>query len=499
MRDLWRGLAIVIMAGAACGGATLGSDGGRGTDAGGGATGGGGAGGGGGNRWTGTIGPPNRNLDILFMVDDSSSMRLAQTNLLNNFPAFMTSLQSAPQGLPNVHIAVISQDMGAGDGSISGCDSTGGNQGIFQYTARGTCTATNLQAGATYISNIGGVANYTGNLADVFSCIAALGESGCGFEQQFKSILRALGADGQPPPAENQGFLRPDAALAIVMVTNEDDCSAAPGTPLYDTKSNVLVTSEFGPPSNYRCNEFGHLCSMGSGAPMHPVRDAPNNNVSATVTYDQCTSNDTDGYLLSVKDTADKIRALKADPSRISVVSISGGPTPYVVHWKNPATADTSCGAASCPWPEITHSCMASDGSFGDPGVREAQLVHEFGSNGLLLSVCDASYAPSLDRVAQMLNSSISGPLCIPGAIGLNSMQQPDCTVTVVDGGVSHAVPSCADVGGAAPCWQAKIDAACGQGRTLAISYDPNTSAASLTVSYSCAKCTSAAPSTDCY
>src|SRR5215468_12281074 len=87
----------------------------------------------------------NRNVDLLFMVDNSSSMRLSQTNLLNNFPTFMTTLQSSPQGLPNIYVEVVSSDMGAGDGSIAGCDATGGNQGIFQYTARGTCTNTNLQ------------------------------------------------------------------------------------------------------------------------------------------------------------------------------------------------------------------------------------------------------------------------------------------------------------------------------------------------------------------
>ena len=59
--------------------------------------------------------------------------------------------------------------MGAGDGSISGCDATGGKNGIFQYTARGNCTATNLAAGATYIADDGTTKNFTGNLPDVFS------------------------------------------------------------------------------------------------------------------------------------------------------------------------------------------------------------------------------------------------------------------------------------------------------------------------------------------
>jgi hypothetical protein len=44
----------------------------------------------------------------------------------------------------------------------------------------------------------------------VFTCIAALGEQGCGFEHQFAAITRALGVDGRGgPPAENADFLRP--------------------------------------------------------------------------------------------------------------------------------------------------------------------------------------------------------------------------------------------------------------------------------------------------
>src|SRR3954468_23753784 len=113
----------------------------------------------------------NRNVDMLFLVDDSSSMRLSQANLERNFPTFMTTLKNAPQGLPNVHVAVISSDMGAGDGSVASCDANGGKNGIFQYTARGTCTATNLMPNNTYISDSGGVKNYTGNIEDVFTCI----------------------------------------------------------------------------------------------------------------------------------------------------------------------------------------------------------------------------------------------------------------------------------------------------------------------------------------
>ncbi|HMF40909.1 MAG TPA: hypothetical protein VKQ32_09445 [Polyangia bacterium] len=510
----WRiGLVIAVLAGAGCSSSSgrplLGAAGAGGTGAGG--------SGGSGGRFTQNVSAVTpRAVDILFMVDNSSSMRLAQNNLLANFSSFVTALQGLPGGMPDVHIGVVSQDMGAGDGSIAGCQNDGnglmpgGNQGIFQYTARGTCTTTGLNAGATYISNVGGVANYTGDLASVFKCIAALGETGCGFEHQFAAVLRALGADGQAAPQENQGFLRTDAKLMIVMLTNEDDCSAMPGIALYDTTSNVNVASMFGPPANYRCNEFGHLCSIGSGAPAHPRRLAPNNDVNATVAYDQCASNDTEGYLLSVKQTADALKALKVDASYVSVVAVSGAPTPYVVHWKNPSTMDTSCNTTgqSCPWPEITHSCTAADGSFADPGVRISQLVGEFGATGLQQSICDANFGPGLAQAAGLLASQVA-PRCIDRLIADDPSKpglQPDCTAVGHHNNgnnmfVDTPLPACADNGGAAPCWTLSKDFPSCSGSSVVITLDPASTTNPETVTLSCLPCAQdgSAGATDCY
>ena len=222
-------------------------------------------------------------VDVLFLVDDSFSMATAQATLRQGFARFVAALRNRPEGLPNLHIAVISSDMGAGDGTISGCAGTG-KGGAFQYRPSGTCTSTGLQGGATFISDVDGVKNYTGNLEDVFGCIAALGEAGCGFEQPFAAITRALGTDGAAP-VENLGFLRPDADLAIVLLSNEDDCSVLDGLPLFDTSANSKLDSQLGPPSSFRCNEFGHLCDGAA-----PIRRAPNGQVTDTVNYQSCVS-----------------------------------------------------------------------------------------------------------------------------------------------------------------------------------------------------------------
>src|SRR6185503_3858242 len=137
------------------------------------------------------------NLDLLFMIDNSSSMTELQMKMLAQDPGFMTVLQNLPNGLPNIHVAVVSSDMGApGDSTTSIMCSTSGDDGAFQATPRGSCTTSPLASGATFISNVDGQANYTGNLQDAFGCIAQLGDAGCGFEHQLASVARALGADG---------------------------------------------------------------------------------------------------------------------------------------------------------------------------------------------------------------------------------------------------------------------------------------------------------------
>jgi hypothetical protein len=386
-------LALVV----GCGGGSLSHDGGGGQ---GGSTGtagtmsGGGTGGGG----TGGAFTPTRDVDILFMIDNSSSTSLIQSNLLRNFPTFMTTLRNLPGGLPNLHIGVITSDMGAGDGTIASCAAatSGGNMGIFQYTPRGTCAASPLSGSATFISDVGGVKNYTGNLEDAFTCLAAVGEQGCGFEQPLAAVVRALGADGRPAPAENATFLRPSALLFIVIVTNEDDCSVPAGSTLFNTASTKLADA-LGPIQNFRCNEFGHLCN---GA--KPPRLAPTGSLTDTVTLTGCAPAEASAMLTPVATFVSQLRALKAFPDdQILIGLIAAPPTPYTVNWKNPSITDTG------PWPFLVHSCTAQDGSFGDPAVRLTALASAFGTAGTQASVCESNYATIFTSLAARVGQAL--------------------------------------------------------------------------------------------
>ncbi|HPH70662.1 MAG TPA: hypothetical protein PLF40_33150, partial [Kofleriaceae bacterium] len=73
----------------------------------------------------------NRDLDILFVVDNSDSMQAAQTSLIANFQQFISVIKSVEGGLPNLHIGVATTDMGTRNGgSVGGCVASGDNGGL---------------------------------------------------------------------------------------------------------------------------------------------------------------------------------------------------------------------------------------------------------------------------------------------------------------------------------------------------------------------------------
>src|SRR5688572_6326890 len=54
----------------------------------------------------------NPNLDILFVIDDSPSMNDKQAALAAAFPRMIDVLAQLDGGLPNLHIGVVTSDMG---------------------------------------------------------------------------------------------------------------------------------------------------------------------------------------------------------------------------------------------------------------------------------------------------------------------------------------------------------------------------------------------------
>ena len=154
-------------------------------------------------------------------------------------------------------------DVGAGDGtqySVPGCV-PGGDAGLLQVKALGpTCDRASITTGDHYLhlyrdatGNVG--PNYDGTLAEALQCYAPQGTDGCRFPMPLEALSRAL----DPTNAFNGGIQQPGATLLVVIVTDQDDCSAPADTELFDP-FQTDPTSVLGPLSTYRCFEFGFVC-----------------------------------------------------------------------------------------------------------------------------------------------------------------------------------------------------------------------------------------------
>ena len=129
----------------------------------------------------------------------------------------------------------------------------------------------------------------------------------------------------------------------------------------------------------------------------------------------------------------------------------------------------------------IAHSCTASDGSFAIPAFARRNSSASSAATALVLPICADSFAPSLDRIATLINAQLQPP-CIssPVAHKANS-NEFDCTVVShtasPNGGaatIDKTVLSCDVSGGAAPCWSLTPGGTCGQGSvTVTVSDDP--------------------------
>jgi len=404
----------------------------------------------------------NPMLDVLFVIDNSPAMASAplQAKLMDRttgLPALVEGLKKVPlQGfgteggttaLPDIHIAVVSSNTGAGafDLPDRGCPHFG-DEGRFQSAPRAPCAVPPLPPDQHYLEahNNQGQRNYDGDITDAFACIAALGSGGCGFQGALQSVRWALDPNAAPP--ENAGFLRDDAALAVFLISNEDDCSLPDDSTLADP-TQELMSDPLGPPS-FRCHEFGHLCDVDGSGGLRPPPRAAADSLSGCVSNDSPT-----GKLTRVADEVAFLKSLKADPNQIFVAAITGPEAPYSIRMV-PRTL--SSGAVE-DQPEVQPSCTGPTGELARPSIRIRQWVQGFGSHGLLLPICASNFMPA---VAQFMSTlAILRPVCIDGTLRLRASGVPDCTVTQRSSytpgtvGTAIPVPACAENGGNRPCW----------------------------------------------
>lgn len=269
------------------GGAPAGSAGRGGASGGAGKAGAGGAGGGGGNLSGGGSGgvilyPPidigeqkkSDKLDVLFVVDNSVTMADKQNILSESVSSFVTRLVNplcvGDDGKPvasqpasaeaacssgkreftpvkDLHLGVITTSIGGHGGEV--CAAGGVDEHLDDHAELLPTQRANLpsydNAGYLAYDSTGsaGSPDVAGVISDLRKVVDAAGEHGCGFEAPLEAMYRFL-VDPEPPVsvikqgstsvpngvnqvllAQRKAFLRPDSAVAIVILSDENDCS----------------------------------------------------------------------------------------------------------------------------------------------------------------------------------------------------------------------------------------------------------------------------------
>jgi hypothetical protein len=178
---------------------------------------------------------PATGVDILIVVDNSGSMQEEQWILADHVYDLAEGLAAA---IDSVRVAVVSSDMGLswggnpyenGDGwpgdTPQGCGSVGDNGEFQTYSSGKTITLDDEVFecpgfAATWTETpIGDPPQPNPDLAGQVACLTSLGTLGCGWEQQLQAAAVAVEREDQA------AFHHEDHLLAVIVVSDEDDCS----------------------------------------------------------------------------------------------------------------------------------------------------------------------------------------------------------------------------------------------------------------------------------
>jgi hypothetical protein len=282
----------------------------------------------------------------------------------------------------------------------------------YQGDPRVACEAQTPPDGTFYL-------NYnTGDdrvaLVNDVTCITGQGTDGmwgCGFEQQLESIVAS------DRSTVNVGFNRDGALLAVILITDEDDCSTTDPR-VFDIGFIGTETTEERPSNPL----VGPTTSRGE----------PQFNLRCSAHSDQ---------LRAVEDYVSGIASLKPDPSQVVFAAITGIPMDATLDRDEFDTDEDRYAAildhgamAEIPNPadddardqQLTPACTASDDAgSAAPGRRIVETMKGLaqsntGVGTVVESICAEDYAPALDEIVDRIAAALR-QLCLPRPLNRNS------------------------------------------------------------------------------
>ncbi len=189
-------------------------------------------------------------IDILFVIDNSGTMAEEQTKLVENISKFIEKLKKSSEKT-SYHIGIITASVFAENQALGTENSPNIKGARIKLMEDGKLTPivtgdpTSFPSGANPDYSSCDAARTNGKIflsnadnativKDLKNTIKCLGLNGALIERPFDAIEKALTRD------ENIGFLRDDAKLMIIVVSDEDDCSTG-----LDSSDFVIHSSRY--------------------------------------------------------------------------------------------------------------------------------------------------------------------------------------------------------------------------------------------------------------
>ncbi|MDP1824654.1 MAG: VWA domain-containing protein [Archangium sp.] len=187
------------------------------------------------------IEPPR--LDILFVIDNSNSMREEQEAVARELTAFIDEIKNSGGVPTEFNIGVITTAI-----YLNG--RVGGQPFVLNYPRQSgklRPVPAELPDGGLDLEPVGAERLLSGTDADLipkFSRLIRQGTTGSGQETPFEAVRLALLTDLATTPLAqggNQEFLRDGARLLVVVLTDEDDCSETVRPPTVSVGDNGAI------------------------------------------------------------------------------------------------------------------------------------------------------------------------------------------------------------------------------------------------------------------
>jgi len=380
-------------------------------------------------------------VDILFVIDNSGSMTDEQEQL-GIWSNELFDVLSASGERPDLHIAVTSSSVPIPQ--LVQCSSGGG--GSLQI---GTAELGDDRFIRDVAGESGRETNYTGTLTETFAKMARVGDTGCGFEQPVKAARMALSGYGLGA----KDFLRDDALLLVVFVTDEDDCSAQ--DPTLFTEPYADACSDLGTITSYRCFEHGVRCFDGKGSREFGERE-------------NCRPDEESRYIESISEFAGFLKGLKPNPAQVVVAAIYGKPSQITAIPDERVTTHAT--------PRLADVCGSGgvEGTGATPAIRLNALLAEFGGRASQSSICESELSWAMRDVGLVTRAAATRSPCLRGAMSDRDRStpgvQPRCRVAATtDAGTrSEARSELRPCDGTddTRCFILEADAACGDTET---------------------------------